>query len=222
MLAVQQAGAPLTTLTIGTLPVVVAVAGGACLRTLAPSLALIAAGLGAVHAAALAGGDPAGGRDAAQIAGGLAAAAGGVALWTWYAVRNARFMTARPDISGGVWASAVGAATLVIAVVATPFVAAGGPPTAGDQLAGFIAASVVLGVAVSWLATLLWNRASTELPLSVAGQLIVIETLSGSAYSYAHRADLPDLVTLAGFALLTAGVITAVRRARPRLSPPAA
>ncbi len=221
VIAIQRAGAPLAAAVIGTVPVSLAIAGGVAdgtldLRRLAPSLALILAGLLTVNAAVL--GDPASGEDAGRVATGLLAAAGAVALWTWYGIANARFLAARPDIGAGTWSSVVGVATLLLAIPTLPaalLLGGGGSGAIGDPVS-FVAAVVVLGVLVSWLATLLWNRAATRLPVGLAGQLIVVETLAGTAYSYIARGALPAAVTVAGFALLFAGVLTAIRRGARR------
>jgi drug/metabolite transporter (DMT)-like permease len=85
----------------------------------------------------------------------------------------------------------------------------GGPPPA--PLLGLLAGALVLGVVVSWLAGVLWNRASADLPIERAGQLIVVETLAGAAYGYAAGAAAPDLPTLLGLALITAGVLRGQR-----------
>jgi drug/metabolite transporter (DMT)-like permease len=71
-----------------------------------------------------------------------------------------------------------------------------------------------IGLFASWLGTLCWNEASQRLPTRIAGQLIVFETLSALAYAFALRRELPSVHTLAGIALLVAGVGWALR-ARP-------
>jgi hypothetical protein len=49
-----------------------------------------------------------------------------------------------------------------------------------------------IGLAASWLGTLLWNQASRLLPTSLVGQLIVFETLSALAYGFAWRGEPPS------------------------------
>jgi drug/metabolite transporter (DMT)-like permease len=63
----------------------------------------------------------------------------------------------------------------------------------------------------SWLGTLCWNEASQRLPPSLAGQLIVFETLAALAYAFILRGQWPDAVTLVGIGLLLAGVVWALR-----------
>ena len=75
----------------------------------------------------------------------------------------------------------------------------------------FIGLMFSIGLFASWLGTLCWNEASQRLPTSLAGQLIVFETLAALAYAFALRGHMPGPVTLAGVALLVAGVMWALR-----------
>jgi drug/metabolite transporter (DMT)-like permease len=68
-----------------------------------------------------------------------------------------------------------------------------------------------IGLLASWLGTVCWNEASQRLPTTLAGQLIVFETLSALAYAFMLRGELPQSLTLLGIALLVAGVIWALR-----------
>jgi drug/metabolite transporter (DMT)-like permease len=80
-------------------------------------------------------------------------------------------------------------------------------PRAGD----FVALMFAIGLLASWLGTLCWNEASQRLPPTLAGQLIVFETLSALAYAFVLRGQAPRPQTLVGVALLVAGVAWAVR-----------
>jgi drug/metabolite transporter (DMT)-like permease len=75
----------------------------------------------------------------------------------------------------------------------------------------------------SWLGALCWNAACQHLPTTMSGQLIVCETLSALAYSFALRQHFPPAETQAGIALLVAGVLWALhnRGARPPQAAPA-
>ena len=70
---------------------------------------------------------------------------------------------------------------------------------------------LAIGLFASWLGTLCWNEASQRLPTTLVGQLIVFETLSALAYAYLLRGRMPEPATLAGIALLVAGVLWALR-----------
>jgi drug/metabolite transporter (DMT)-like permease len=70
---------------------------------------------------------------------------------------------------------------------------------------------MAIALFASWLGTLCWNAASQRLPTALAGQLIVFETLAALTYAFWLRGQWPEPLTLAGIALLVAGVIGGVR-----------
>jgi drug/metabolite transporter (DMT)-like permease len=230
--AIQRAGGPLPTMIIGTLPVVIAVTsnlrGSAAVRArdgrlpwrrLAPSLVLIASGIGLVNAAewrALGtGGDP------WRFASGALLALGAVVCWTWYPIRNADWLRAHPGRSPRAWATAQGVATLPLAAAGFGLVwawsaATSGPAETfamplGPTPARFVGLMLAIGLFASWLGTLCWNEASQRLPPALSGQLIVFETLAALAYAFALRGQWPGTTTLAGIALLVGGVLWALR-----------
>jgi drug/metabolite transporter (DMT)-like permease len=233
--AIQHAGGPLPTMIIGTLPVVIAVSsnlrdarrdGRLPWARLAPSLVVIAAGIALVNRAELAHlrADPA--ADLGRYATGALLAVGAVAAWTWYPIRNADWLRAHPDRSPTGWATAQGRATQPLAVIGFAgfwlYAAVTGSAFAmplGPQPALFVVLMLAIGLLASWAGTLCWNAASQRLPTTLVGQLIVFETLAALAYAFALRGRVPDATTLAGIALLVAGVVLALR---VRREPPAA
>jgi drug/metabolite transporter (DMT)-like permease len=151
-------------------------------------------------------------------------ALGAVACWTWYPIRNARWLRRNPQSGSATWATAQGLTTLPLALAGAaglagwhavqPLADASGTPFAlplGPRPLEFVALMTVIGLAASWLGTLLWNRASRLLPTSLAGQLIVFETLAALAYGFLWRGEPPSAGTLAGIALLVTGVAIGVR-----------
>jgi drug/metabolite transporter (DMT)-like permease len=78
----------------------------------------------------------------------------------------------------------------------------------------YVGLMLAIGLFASWLGTLCWNEASQRLPTTLAGQLIVFETLAALAYAYGLRGQWPAPATLGGVALLVGGVLWALR-ARP-------
>lgn len=241
--ALQRAGGPLPTMIIGTLPVVIAITAklrtaraGARVEArlpwgqLLPSLALIGLGIGLVNHVELRHlqADPT--ADLARYALGALLAVVAVGCWTWYPLRNAEWLRAHPDRSPRSWATAQGLATLPLALIGYALVwawsaATGSLPGTADGAAPFempfgprpwqfLALMFAIGLFASWLGTLCWNEASQRLPPSLAGQLIVFETLAALAYALLLRGETAAPETLAGIALLVAGVVWAVR-ARP-------
>ncbi|MFO1218815.1 MAG: DMT family transporter [Burkholderiaceae bacterium] len=225
--SIQRAGGPLPTMIIGTLPVVIAVTsnlrdhardGRLSWRALAPSLLLIGGGIACVNHAEIVAlrADPQ--ADLARYAYGALLAVGAVVCWTWYPIRNADWLRAHPDRKPRGWATAQGVATLPLAALgfalwwgwsalhpsdfALPF---------GPRPSFFVMLMLAIGLFASWLGTMCWNEASQRLPTTLAGQLIVFETLSALAYAFMLRGRAPEPLTLAGIVLLVAGVAWALR-----------
>jgi len=229
--AIQRAGGPLPTMIIGTLPVVIAITSN--LRDaqrdgrlpwvrLAPSLALIGAGIACVNHSELGAlqADPH--TDLGRYALGALLAVGAVACWTWYPIRNADWLRAHGERNPRSWATAQGVATLPLALAGYAlwwgFTAWRGdafPMPLGPRPWFFAGLMLAIGLFASWLGTMCWNEASQRLPTTLAGQLIVFETLSALAYAFALRGQWPAPVSVAGIALLIAGVAWALR-ARPQ------
>ena len=227
--AIQRAGGPLPTMIIGTLPVVIALVsnrrdarrdGRLPWRRLAPSLVAIGLGIGLVNHAELATLAP--GADLGRYAFGALLAVGAVACWTWYPLRNADWLRAHGDRSPTTWSTAQGLATLPLALAGylAFLLWSGADDTSGfaqpfgPRPAVFIGLMAGIAFFASWLGTLCWNEASQRLPTTLAGQLIVFETLAALAYAFVLRGEAPGGATLAGIALLVAGVSWALR-ARP-------
>jgi drug/metabolite transporter (DMT)-like permease len=226
--AIQLADAPLPVMLIGTLPVVIAVCSNwapghpseaIAWRRLAPSLVIIFIGLMLVNASELTHLD--GRRSLADYALGCLIALGAVAAWTWYPIMNARHMKAHPTIGSSTWSTMQGLTCLPMAL--TGFAAYGVHAKLthaafafplGPRPALFVGLMLALGLCASWLGTLLWNRASQRLPTTLAGQLIVFETLSALLYAFLWRGAMPDLQVLLGVVLLCAGVMLGIRAFR--------
>jgi len=229
--AIQRAGAPLPTMIIGTLPVVIAVSANHRNRVrdghlpwarLAPSLALIAAGLACVNRDELHALQAEAG-DARRYAEGALLAIAAVACWTWYPIRNADWLRAHADRSPRAWATAQGLVTLPMALIGAlllGLVHLAAPGTLvpadyafplGDRPLAYAGLMAAIGLCSSWLGTLCWNEASQRLPTSLSGQLIVFETLAALAYAFTWNQRLPPPATVAGIVLLVAGVMWALR-----------
>jgi len=225
--AIQRAGGPLPTMIIGTLPVTIAVSANLSSAQrearlpwirLAPALVLIVIGMAFVNNVEIAALRTDAGADLARYAQGAAIAFGAVACWTWYPLRNAAWLREHPGRSPRVWATAQGVATLPLALIGYGLLWAGLRLSGNDfampagprpwMLIGLMA---TIGLFASWLGTLCWNEASRRLSTTVAGQLIVFETLAGLTYSFIQRHKIPQVQVVIGIALLIAGVIIALR-----------
>ncbi|EHD22269.1 MULTISPECIES: DMT family transporter [Brenneria] len=232
--AIQRTGAPVSTMIIGTLPVAIAVSanllygrhdGKVLWRQLAPALLLIAAGLLLVNIAELSAATAS--LDLWRYLGGIALALAAMACWTWYPLRNARWLRENTGKTPTTWATAQGLVTLPLALLGYLLVcgqlALGRedfPLPFGPRPAVFITLMIVIGLFCSWLGTLCWNEASQRLPTVLIGPLVVFETLAGLTYSFIIRHSWPPLLTLGGVFCLVAGVIYAVRiKPRPVVVP---
>ena len=221
--AIQLAGAPLPTLIIGTLPVVIAVCSNLGDRQfswarLLPSLLLIGLGLLCVNADQLERLDAKNTLNAYLMGAALAVVAN--AAWTWYPIHNARWLRAHPSHTSMTWATAQGLVTLPMAVVGLLASIAYLKVTVdvrfadslwGPQPLKFWVLMGVIGFSASWLGTLLWNIASKNTPTALTGQLIVFETLAALGYAYLVYQRAPSGYEIAGIALLVLGVIVGVR-----------
>lgn len=225
--ALQRAGAPLPTVIIGTLPVVLAIVanrrdgvrdGILPWKHLAPSLILIAAGIACVNQAEIRALLQQTDGDLLRYASGAFFALCALACWTWYPLHNADWLREHPDRSPRIWATAQGLTTLPMALIgylmlwgvmtvsAHPF-----DMPLGPRPEVFIMAMVALGLLSSWLGAVCWNEASQRLPTALAGQMIVFETLAALSYAFIYRGRWPETMTLTGIGLLVAGVLWAVR-----------
>ena len=218
VVAIQAAGAPVVTAVIGSVPVVMAAVANLRERTyawrqLAWPLLLVGVGLTVVTGPQVM--SPTDGSPVLAVLG-VVAGLGAVALWTSYGISNATFLRNHPAMGGSTWSAIVGVFTGLLAVALVPiawllgpFTGAGGP-AAGD-LQRLVVVAILLGVAVSWGGTWLWNEASSRLSTTLAGLLIVTETISGYTYAYILDARLPPATELLGFILVIAGVVLVTR-----------
>ena len=223
--AIQRTRAPVSTMIIGTLPVVIPICanllysqrdGKRTWTSLAPALLCIAAGLACVNIAELHGGLPA--FSWWRYGSGIALALVSVACWAWYALRNARWLRENPDKNPMMWATAQALVTLPVSLLgyaaACLWLSAQQPDFAqpfGPRPAVFLGLMFAIAVLCSWVGAMCWNVASQRLPTVIVGPLIVFETLAGLLYTFMLRQQMPPLLTLCGIALLVCGVVMAVR-----------
>ena len=223
--AIQRTGAPVSTMIIATLPVVIPIFanllysqrdGKLAWMRLMPALVLIGIGLMCVNIAELRQGLP--DFSGWRYGSGIALASISVVCWAWYALRNARWLRENPEKPPLMWATAQALVTLPVSLVgyvaaclwlhlqtpdfALPF---------GPRPAVFIGLMIAIAVLCSWVGALCWNVASQRLPTVILGPLIVFETLAGLLYTFLLRQEMPPMLTLSGITLLVIGVVIAVR-----------
>jgi len=159
---------------------------------------------------------------------GIANAFLSLGTWCWYAVANARFLKKHPHVTPSQWSTLIGTACLfwitlgvllfgslfgfdyfVKYTILTP------------ALQSYLLGCMILGCFCSWVGAFLWNRASFLLPISLAGQLLIFETIFGVVYVYSFAHHTPPLYECLGIAILLAATIYGIRAAS-RLSDPTA
>lgn len=241
--AIQRSGGPLATLIIATLPLVIPLSAALAradrdatriVRQMRLPMLGILLGLllvyrqeWAVLPESIASGDA---RDRATLFQGAILGVGALACWTWYPIRNALWLQRRTHLHPGDWATAQGLATLALSVLALPVLAflslmAGTFSAAPledqalwQRLLGprpflYLGLMLLLGLLASWVGTWLWNQASTRLPASIAGMLIVFEGIFALLYVYFWRGESPGLESVCGIASLIGGVLWGLHQA---------
>lgn len=211
--AVQLGGIAMTSLIIAFLPVAVTIIGsrerGAVpLSSLALSLLLCAAGVSCIGYQAFAGQPDQG------VAGGIAGfacAVGALACWTSFAVYNSRAIRRLKEVSTGDWNLLTGVMSGTQAALLVPLALLVYPQrhtSAEWALLGCICVGVALVASIA--ANDLWNRMSKLLPLTMAGQMILFETLFALIYGFVWEHRLPHAIEVAAFALVIASVVICI------------
>jgi drug/metabolite transporter (DMT)-like permease len=145
---------------------------------------------------------------------GLGATLAALALWTGFAIRNARFLVLHPEWGPADWAGVLGVAAAATAAVL--FLAA----TREEAPALFLAAArdsrvlvwtAFMGVAGGWISSGLWNYASRVLRPAALGMLLVFEAIFGLAYGFLYEGRGPTPREGAAAACLIAGAFIGIR-----------
>jgi drug/metabolite transporter (DMT)-like permease len=217
--AVQNAGVAAASLIIGLLPVTVTLVGakpgqGVPLRRLAAPLVLLATGVVCINLDVFGSGR---GVPAPRLVLGVLGAVLALAVWTLYAVWNARRLAVTTRFNSHEWSLLTGVVTgaLSLVLVIPAFLL---PGAAHDLSAWglFWGVSLAVALGASVIGNGLWNAASRLLPLSLSGQLIVFETLFALFYGFLHEARWPRPLEGLAIALMLAGVLWSVSLHRPK------
>jgi len=212
VLAIQDAGAALPVLVIGTIPLAIMLLGKPGhlrWRALLPGLALTACGVFIMMFNTLA---EHGGDEGSAVWRGLLFAALAMAAWTAFGLLNARWLRHHPEVPSTVWANWLGVAAGVgalglAAVAGESWITLSQRPGFG----AFVLVCVITGVGSAWLAAVLWNMASRRLSASLAGQLIVSETVFGLIYTFAWDGQWPGLAQWLAGTLFVLGILASIK-----------
>lgn len=148
---------------------------------------------------------------------GLLCAFAALAIWTWYVLANAKFLEKSSDLPPGEWTTLTGVATWIWVLILGSVVGAIDERLVNlnkyisfsDELLLFVSGTLILAVGASWLGFYFWNRATASLPLALAGQLTIFETLFGLSFVFLFEQRMPSLMEVSGISLLFGGVFLA-------------
>ena len=212
---IADAGAALPALIIGTLPVWMMLLGKPDhLRwpALLPGLLLTASGMALMMDATAA---EVGATGAGHFWRGVLLAVGAMLSWLAFGMLNARWIRRHPWLKSTAWANWLGLAAGLGGLLLWL-----GWGTAWDELASrpgwgaFVFVCVVTGIGSAWIASVLWNVASRRLSTSLAGQLVVSETVFALIYAFAWSGDWPAAAQLIACVLFVAGILASIRAHR--------
>lgn len=227
VLGLRYASPSITALIIGLSPIAISIYGnfvektGSLKNILIPSL-LIVLGLVLVNVAAFS--DDKSHISLSEYAFGLFCALIALVAWSWFVVANAQFLKSNRTLSSGQWSTAIGIATLFWVVifwvvltiwqqqqVHTGF-------AMSDDFQNYVYGSLVLGLLCSWAGNYLWNHASSTLPLSLAGQLTIFETIFGLIFVYLVEQRFPGPLELTGIVFMIGGIVVSINSVKTTLS----
>lgn len=135
--------------------------------------------------------------------------------WNWYVIANDQFLKDYPQVSSSDWATLVGVATLgwsiFIGGILFFFIEDSSSINKflvwNPELKNFLLGSLILGLFSSWLGSYLWNQGSRRIPVALAGQLTIFETIFGLLYVYTYAQRFPQPLEFLGIILMLSGVL---------------
>jgi drug/metabolite transporter (DMT)-like permease len=219
VLAVQEAGAALPVLIIGTIPLWVMVLGkpkAVRWGALMPGLLLTGLGLllmvqAGAHGVASSAVRP----DTGHLLRGVLYATLAMASWTAFGLLNAAWLQRHPEVHSTDWANWLGVAAGVGALLLWALVGADWASlSAREGFGRFLLVCAFTGVGSAWVAAVLWNMASRRLSPSLAGQLIVSETVFGLVYAFLWGASWPAPEQWLACGLFLLGILASIRAHR--------
>lgn len=211
--AVRLAGAAIPPLIVGLMPVVLAVIANARDRSLPWSrltrpLALILVGVNIVNLDTLARTEPG---ELWSLLLGIGLSFLALSAWVAYGLVNSVVMNGPNPPESFHWTAVQGMGAGIGVLCLLPLATFPDLMAAGAEGTGrFVFWALLLGLAGSLLATWLWLYAATRMPLALAAQLIVAETIFGLGFGFLYEARLPTMPEAVGIVLQVAGVALAI------------
>jgi drug/metabolite transporter (DMT)-like permease len=215
VLAIADAGAALPVLIIGTIPLWVMVLGKPqAMRwgALVPGLLLTVLGMLLMMQTT---GEATGEAGGSHLWRGILYAVAAMASWTAFGLLNAAWLGRHPEVNSTDWANWLGVAAGVGALLLWGlWGSAWGEMAARPGFWVFVAVCTVTGIGSAWVAAVLWNMASRRLSPSLAGQLIVSETVFGLIYTFAWSGQWPVALQWAACVLFVLGILASIKAHR--------
>ena len=212
---IADAGAALPALIIGTLPVWMMLLGKPDhLRwaALLPGLLLSAGGMALMMDATAA---EIGTIGTGHFWRGVLLAVGAMLSWLAFGMLNARWIRHHSEIKSTAWANWLGlAAGLGGLLLWLGWGTAWDDVVSRPGFGGFVFVCVFTGIGSAWIASVMWNVASRRLSTSLAGQLVVSETVFALIYAFAWSGDWPAAAQLIACVLFVAGILASIRAHR--------
>jgi drug/metabolite transporter (DMT)-like permease len=219
ILALRFASAAICALILGICPIVTAFYGNwkerefSFKKLIAPSI-LILVGLIIINAPHF-NDNP----SSSLYAAGLLCSLGALAAWSWYVVANAGFLKRNPQIALSEWATMIGVASMVWSLFfgALSWLIFGSEIESGryslqnPHFIPFLMGAAILGLLCSWVGGFFWNKASFHLPISLAGQLTIFETIFGLVFVWILEKTLPPVWEGIGIFLLLTAIVYGIR-----------
>jgi drug/metabolite transporter (DMT)-like permease len=209
---IADAGAALPALIIGTLPVWMMLLGKPShLRwaALLPGLVLTAAGMVLMMDATA---EKVNATGTGHFWRGVLLALGAMLSWLAFGMLNARWIRRHPEVKSTAWANWLGLAAGFGGLVLWLGWGTGWAELTGQTGFGlFVTVCAVTGIGSAWIASVMWNAASRRLSSSLAGQLLVSETVFALIYAFAWIGDWPGTTQLLACVLFVAGILASIK-----------
>ncbi|MBM4764812.1 DMT family transporter [Bacillus sp. B15-48] len=215
VLGIKYAGATITALIIGTLPIVISFVGNLLNKEFPFKILLIPACLILIGIFLL---SSSGQGDVSSLPVtksslllGFLCCFIALALWTWYGISNANFLKKETEVTPNLFSTIVGIQTLTL----VGFVLLISKLTnqqimsnliVQDGFMEYLIGIIVLGIIASWVATWAWNQTSIRLTVSIAGMMIVFETIFGLLYSFVYYATFPTILEWVSIIFILQGI----------------
>lgn len=117
----------------------------------------------------------------------------GLVMWTWFAIKNAKFMQRNYNLTTMDYSSIIGTINIIFMI---PIYFYGYHKNFVDMISLFsdlhyVFWCAVVGIGASWIANIFWAYSAKNCPSSIGGVLMVSEMIFGLLYSLIYEMRLP-------------------------------